>query len=147
MEEPFNPYAAGEAQVQQIYVNPAAGLAVTPMALASILSTRFWVKLVGIVMVVISVLNLARAFVGGAPSILILLPLIMSVIYVVMAVRLIQYASAIQKLAISNDSNDLSRAIELQTKFWKMAVILMISPIVLFVVGIVIDLGIASNYR
>jgi len=65
MEEPFNPYAAGEVQPQQAYVNPAAGLVVTPMALSAILGTKFWVKLIGWSMLLISILTLLGLFIGA----------------------------------------------------------------------------------
>jgi len=145
MEEPFNPYATGESQ--QSYVNPAAGLAVTPMALTAILKTKFWVKLVGVVMIIISILMLIGGILGGNVSFVsLLVNLAMGIIYIIMSVRLIQYASAIQRLGLSKESNDLSIAIELQAKFWKLAGILMIIMIVLFLLVLISGAVMASRF-
>ena len=152
MEEPFNPYAAGEVQPQQVYVNPAAGLVVTPMALSAILGTKFWVKLIGWSMLLISILTLLGLFIGGSGVgsygiLFFVFPIAVTIAYVLMSVRLIQYGSAIKVLAVSKDSNDLTRAIELQTKFWKLAGILLIVVLVLYVLLTVVGMSIISNFR
>ena len=145
MEEPFNPYATGESQ--QSYANPAAGLVVTPMALNAILKTQFWVKLIGVVMVIISVLMLIVSLLGGNVSFdSLLVSLTMSIIYIIMSVRLIQYASAIQRLGVSKDSNDLSITIELQAKFWKLAGVLIIIIIVFFLLAVILAIVLRSRF-
>jgi len=117
------------------------------MALTAILKTKFWVKLVGVVMIIISILMLIGGILGGNVSFVsLLVNLAMGIIYIIMSVRLIQYASAIQRLGLSKESNDLSIAIELQAKFWKLAGILMIIMIVLFLLVLISGAVMASRF-
>ena len=139
MEEQFNPYAVGETQQDhQPAVNLAAGLIVTPFALAAILKTRFWVKLVGVVMIVISVLTFVASIIGDMSGVIVVISTIVSAVYIFMAFKLIQFAAAIQKLEFSQMSSDLSHAIELQRQFWKLVSILVITVLALYVLAIVV---------
>lgn len=146
MEQQFNPYAAG--QVHQEHFEPSAGIAVTPAALAAILKTQFWVKLVGIAMLIISVLTILGGLVnmgglsgmgafGEVFGVMIIIYLLMGAVYILLAIRLLKYAGAIQRLSRTQESNNLASAIEMQTKFWRLAGILTIIVIALYVVLIV----------
>ncbi len=154
MEQEFNPYASGE--VYQEYADPSVGIAVTPVALGAILKTRVWVKLVGIVMLLISVLTIIGALVtmrgleilgsvGVMISVIVMLYIFIGAAYIFMAVRLLKYAGAIKKLSLSQDTNDLARAMEMQTKFWKLVGILTIILMSLYAVLIGITIIMASR--
>ena len=147
MEEEFNPYTAGQAH--PTYVDSSASIAVTPLALGAILKTNFWVRLVGFVMIGILALSVGSMFLegkgedmmvgpgSGFSNVMLLISLIFFITYIIMAIRLFQYSGAIQKLRLSGDTDDLLLVMKAQTKFWKLAGILMLVTIAMYVFGVV----------
>jgi len=133
MEEEFNPYTAGQAH--PTYVDSSASIAVTPLALGAILKTNFWVRLVGFVMIGILALSVGSMFLEGKGEDM-----------MVMAIRLFQYSGAIQKLRLSGDTDDLLLVMKAQTKFWKLAGILMLVTIAMYVFGVVSFLMLISRF-
>lgn len=143
MEQQINPYESGQA-VQQGYADPSVSLPVTPVALAALVGTKFWVMLVGggiILMVVLQLLSFffagftARNFgvgEGGFPVLIMAMVLGIVVVYLIMGVRLLQYGKAIKRLSISSDGRDLERAMEVQSKFWRLLGIVFIVTIALY---------------
>jgi len=63
MEEEFNPYATGQSH--PTYVDSSASIAVTPLALGAILKTKFWVRLIGLVMIGILASSVGSMFLRG----------------------------------------------------------------------------------
>lgn len=152
MEHSINPYEAGQAQ-QREYSNPSANLPVTAVALSSLIATKFWVLLVGMTMFVTIAINLiSMVFVGsslaaGAPSGVLLvwiLPLVSLIVQVILALRLVQYGKAIGQLQNSADVQDLERALEAHTKFWRLAGIIIIVMFGLIIFGTIAG-GVAAS--
>ncbi len=153
MEQEFNPYVTG--QIHQPHADPSVGITVTPMALDAIIKTKFWVKFVGGIMVVISVLTFIggvfsvgnAGVMSGAFNVAIGVTLLVSIAYIIMAVRLLQYGGAIQKLSISENAGDLSKAMEMQSKFWKLAGGIMTAIIMLYLFMMVFTVSsLAKSY-
>ena len=151
MEQQINPYESGQA-IQQGHNDPSANMPVTPVALASLVGTKFWVSLVGVTMLIIIAINIiGMVFVGsnvpsGAPAGFLLvwiLPLAMMVVQVVLAVRLVQYGKAIGRLQGSANDLDLERAMEVYTKFWKLAGISIIVMFGITLLGMIVGIAAA----
>ncbi|MFT5633900.1 MAG: hypothetical protein ACI9SQ_001624 [Rubritalea sp.] len=138
MEQQVNPYEVGQVH-QQAYVDSSLSITVTPVALGALMGTKFWVSLVGVVMLImgaITVLSLLFAssqFVGGF-LVELIMPLIMFVINVILAVRLVQYGQAIGRLKAGGTNHDFERAMEVQSKFWKLLGVVYIMIVVLMIV-------------
>ncbi|MGJ8656843.1 MAG: DUF5362 family protein [Akkermansiaceae bacterium] len=146
MEQQINPYEAGQA-TQQGHSDPSAEMPVTAVALSSLISTKFWVSLVGITMLITIAINLiGMVFMGsqmpsGAPAgffVAWIIPLVMIVIQVILALRLVQYGKAIGRLEGSANNQDLERAMEVHTKFWRLAGIVVIVMFGLMLLGMII---------
>lgn len=125
MEQQINPYEAGQA-IQQGYVDPSSSMPVTPVALGALIGTKFWVSLVGIVLLVIVAINIlthlfmSTQVLSGSAQVALVIPFIMFVVQVVLAIRLIQYGKAIGRLKSGGTSQDFEQAMIVQTKFWKL---------------------------
>ncbi len=138
MEQQVNPYEVGQVH-QQAYVDSSLSIPVTPLALGALMGTKFWVSLVGVVILImgaITVLSLLFAssqFVGGF-LVELIIPLIMFVINVILAVRLVQYGQAIGRLKAGGTNYDFERAMEVQSKFWKLLGVVYIMIVVLMIV-------------
>jgi hypothetical protein len=138
MEQQVNPYEVGQVH-QQAYVDSSLSIPVTPVALGALMGTKFWVSLVGVVMLImgaITVLSLLFAssqFVGGF-LVELIIPLIMFVINVILAVRLVHYGQAIGRLKAGGTNHDFERAMEVQSKFWKLLGVVYIMIVVLMIV-------------
>ena len=139
MEQQVNPYEAGQAH-QQEYIDHSSSIPVTPVALGALIGTKFWVSLVGVVMLLMVAINvLAMLFTGanapvGGVLVAFIIPFIMVVVQVVLAVRLVQYGTAIGRLKSGGTSLDFERAMIVQTKFWKLFGIMCIVMIALMIV-------------
>ncbi len=120
-----NPYAPSQVS-PVVHASSQGDVVITPAALSAILGTQFWVKLTGFVMFVIVALQLIglvfglkqapRGVAGGAMFVFII-PLIIWVIYVILALRLLQYGKAISSLALSHNPADFERAMDVQCKY------------------------------
>ena len=159
MEQQVNPYEAGEAQ-QQGYVDPSASVSVTPVALNALMGTKFWVMLVGITMLIVTAIQLVMLFfingnTGGfgssAVTIMVAVQVLTLVIYTILAIRLLQYGKAIKRLIGSASNEDLERAMDVQTKFWRLLGLMCILMLVLMLVsaigGVMMINSAASNFR
>ena len=141
------PYAASQVSASpDPHTNTNDTIAITPNALSAIIGTQFWVKLIGIVMfitVALQVLVLVfglgqvpRDTMSGPASgamFVIIIPVIFMVIYCILATRLLQYGKAISALAKSQNPIDFERAMEVQTKFWRLLGIITIIMIVIMI--------------
>jgi len=149
MEELVNPYETGQAY-QQGYTDTSANLPVTPVALNALIGTKFWVSLVGFVILLIVAINtfsllfINSQFGNGGVLGVFIFPLIMVVIQVILAVRLIQYSKAIGRLKTGGKSIDFERAMEVQSKFWRLSGIVCLVMIVMIVM---VWIGAAFMFR
>lgn len=137
MEQPFNPYEAGQAD-QQIYVDRSSNIPVTPATLSALMATKFWVSLVGIVLLVIICINILSMFSSGHYSgeglfLAMIIPMIFIILQLVLALRLIQYGVAIGRLKRLGTSHEFEQAIVLQSKFWKLSGVICLLMIVLMI--------------
>lgn len=137
----MNPYEAGQAH-QQGYVDRSLSMSVTPLALSSLIRTKFWVSLVGFAMLVLTGLSIFKELfyvgIGSNTSLLEWIPVIvLFVLQIILAVRLVQYGRAIGRLEVSRDDQDFERAMDVHTKFWRLAGILIIVGVVLVIVMII----------
>ncbi len=139
MEQQVNPYETGQAH-HQGHADHSSSVPVTPVALGALIGTKFWVSLVGVVMLIMVAVNvLAILFTGdsgpfGGVLVDFIIPFIMVAIQVVLAVRLVQYGTAIGRLRSGATSQDFERAMLIQTKFWKLLGILCLVMIVMVIV-------------
>lgn len=152
-----NPYAAPQAQ-GNVPVNTQAGIPLTTTAFMSVLGTQIWVKIVSIVFLVLSGLQLVNIFITGTktarvlPSgstkllLVYLIPLAFIVVYIIMALRLFQYGGAIGKLRASKNPGDFEKAMEMQTKFWRLLGIFCIIMIALFLIGMIMSAAAVSRF-
>jgi hypothetical protein len=139
MEQQVNPYEAGQAH-QQAYVDSSLSIPVTPVALGALMGTKFWVSLVGVVMLIMGAINVLTMLFAddstpfGGVLVAFIIPFIIVVIQVVLAVRLVQYGTAIGRLKSGGTSQDFELAMVAQTQFWKLLGIMCIVMISLMIV-------------
>lgn len=143
------------------YAPPRADLTSGPRGevsaemIESLRSTKPWVLLIGILLVIGAAFTLLGAVgmllgAGAAATQLqaqgmpagLLIGMgvgyaIIGLINLAMAVYLLKYSSAIGRLVSSNDGVAMEQALEAQRKFWRLAGIIALTMIVLMVLGIV----------
>ena len=135
MEPSINPYEAGQIHLQT-FVDRSSNIPVTPATVNALLATKFWVFLVGLVLLVIdclyilSILSLGFYMSGGF-FVVIIIPMIFTLVLLVLSVRLIQYGVAIGRLDRLGTSEEFEQAIVLQSKFWKLLGVISFVMIVL----------------
>lgn len=142
MEQQINPYEASQAP-QQGHNDPSTNIPVNFGALGALIGTKFWVSLVGIVMLVIVAINLLVLFFAnsqapGGVFLVYILPLIMLAMQTLLAVRLVQYGKAIGRLKSGGTSDDFERAMVVQSQFWKIFGIICIVMISLMILAWVV---------
>jgi hypothetical protein len=143
MEPPINPYEAGKIH-QETFVDRSSHIPVTPSTVNALLNTRFWVYLVGIVLLVIdclyilSLLSLGLNMRGGL-FLAIIIPVIFTMLQLFLAVRLIQYGVAIGRLKNFGTSEEFEQAIVSQSKFWKLLGVISLVIIVLMIASTLIE--------
>jgi hypothetical protein len=139
MEQQVNPYEVGQGH-QQVYVDSSLSIPVTPVALGALIGTKFWVSLVGVVMLIVVAINVLTMLFTDAETpfggvlVAFIIPFIMVVIQVVLAVRLVKYGTAIGRLKSGGTSQDFERAMVAQTQFWRLLGIMCIVMITLMIV-------------
>jgi len=145
MEHQVNPYESGGDQ--QIHNDPSASMPVSAGALSALLDTKFWVTLVGIVMMIGVVIQLVvTIFIGSniegvesTPLPLIAVQLVIAVIYFILALRLLQYGKAIGRLTGVTGESEFEKAMDVQSKFWRLLGILCIVTMALMVLTMIIS--------
>lgn len=144
MEPPINPYEAGQIHLQT-FVDRSSYIPVTPATVNALLATKFWVFLVGIVLLVLnciytlSIISLGLDMSGGF-FVAIIIPTIFTFLQLVLSVRLIQYGVAIGRLKRLGTSEEFEQAIVLQSKFWKLLGVISLVMIVLMVASFLISI-------
>lgn len=151
-----NPYAAPQARGQATS-HSREGIPLTPVGLYAVLGTQIWVKIVSVILIVLSglqLLNLIRTirnapmYYDPNPITLYILPLGVIAMYVIMSVRLFQYGNAIGRLRASGNPQDFANAMSIQTKYWRLLGIFCIIMIALFFIGMIMGIaGASRGYR
>ncbi len=144
------------------YAPPAAavdhagmgGSAISAEMIDALRGTKGWVLLIGILLfiagafTVIAALGIgfsgwmgARALPNGPPAGIFLgmgvVYLIMAFIDILLGLYLVRYSSAIGRLLQNGDAGEMEAALHAQRKFWKLAGVLALIMIVVFILGIV----------
>jgi len=140
-----NPYAPSQVSPTPA-PNTHEGVVITPVALKAVTGTQFWVKFIGVILFIIAALQIIsiaaslKRFQYSFPlsaTLLLAIPIISMIGYTILATRLMQYGKAITALSRSRDPLNFERAMEVQTKYWKLLGILTIVMMALMVFGIV----------
>ncbi len=153
-----NPYALSQVSPasQCENHNTSDGIVITPNALAAVIGTQFWVKFMGILMFIMVVIQaLAALFdlsetpqdLAASPLFDYVIPIVTMVIYTILAVHLMQYGSAISALAKTRDTVNFDRAMEVQTKYWKLLGILSMIILALIAFAIIKEITSSPYYR
>jgi len=150
-------YAPPRAAVADVEL---AGGNITGEMIEAMRGTKSWVMLIGILMfiaaaftVLVAIMMMfgSAAMVGkgqsAPPGVFLgigIVYLVTAVIDLFLGLHLVKYASAIGRLLASGQSADMEDALNQQRKFWKLAGMLALIMIVVFVIGIVAAIAIPS---
>lgn len=145
-----NQYAPPQSEVDG--VNTANSAGITSSMLNAMQGTKPWVLLIGIVLMIsavftllgtVGIMGMSVVGVGGAgPGMGAMLGIgivyaVMGVVYILLAVYLFKYSSAIGRLLQSASVVDMEDALHSQRKFWKFSGILTAVMLVLMVLGLI----------
>ena len=145
-----NQYAPPQSDV--VGGNRANAAGITSTMIEAMRGTKPWVLLIGIVLLISAafmLLGTVGIFVASAvgmaqmgPQAGVMLGVgamyaVMGIIYIMMAVYLIKYSSAIGRLLQSASVDDMEEALHSQRKFWKMAGVITAVMLIVMVLGFV----------
>lgn len=147
-----NPYES--PQVSTAFTgNSNNGLVVTPVALAALIKTKKWVMIVGVVaFITVGLYLINQVFswsqthsgISGTAKTMVLtssiIGLVIMALYTLLAFKLVQYSRWIGRLEKSNHPADLENALDVQTKFWSLAGIIVLVTILMMIAMIFISL-------
>lgn len=154
-----NPYASPEADLTK---GSSGGEGVSEATIEALRGTKKWVRLVGILLVIVAVLTalggvammfgLAVGARGGGDAVGLMAGaggsyLFIAAIYGVLGRYLLGYSSAISRLLEDGQLTSLETALQQQQKFWRIAGGLATIMVVLFVIGIGAAILIPSMQR
>ena len=144
----MNPYQSPSAD--PLGTNTASRTGVTPRTVSELVGTKPWVRFISVLLFIgagmimlgglavsiamMSQVGVAAVLAGGLYA-------VFGLLYLIPALKLWKYGSAITQLQFSNSSGDLEEAMSQQRSFWKFIGIM---TIVGFVVGILAAVGMAA---
>jgi hypothetical protein len=153
-----SPYAPPQSVDDSV---STAGLALSSAGLDALRGTKKWVLLIGILLFLLAAFSVvggagmalgssmmgAAAKGGPGPGFFIgmgVVYLIFAVVYILMGWYLVRYSAAIGRVVSGGQSEDLDEALLQQSKFWRLAGVLVLLSIILFVIGMVAAIAIPS---
>ncbi len=143
-----NQYAAPAANLDQ---QPSEGSGITSTMLEALRKSKGWVMLIGILLFVGAVFSVLGAlmmkFAGGMIGASNAVPrgmmggmgalyLVIAVIYGALGFYLVKYSRAISRLLADGTSKSMESALQHQQKFWRLAGVIALVFLVMFVLGI-----------
>ena len=144
-----NPYSAPSVNSDQA---PSGDGTITEAMMHALRGTKGWVRLIGVCLLIFAAFSVFAALAmiagtsmagsqnGALPAAALAgitgMYILFAVIYVLLAVYLLKYASAIGRLMIDGQAESMEVALQSQQKFWRLSGIMVLVGIVVTVLGI-----------
>jgi hypothetical protein len=144
----FNPYQAPTSAYDTGYTNYGSpGGVVSERTVAALRKTRPWVMFIGVVTMVLAGFSMLAALVSMFESVGAGIGMVFgTALYLLPAVALIRYGSAINKVLHGGGTAELEQAMEAQASVWQILGIFMLLTVVMLAIMLVFVVALGAAF-